>query len=420
VYAVNTIAAVAGSLIAGFVAIPLVGLQNTIRVATGLLIAAAIVAGVRAATSVTARVAGLAPAVAAVVFLMSTPPWERELFASGIYKYARNVPPDLDLETMLKAGTLLYYADGATATVSVKRLSGELALAIDGKVDASTSGDMITQKTLAHLPLLLHPDPHDVCIIGLGSGVTLASALVHPVAAVDVVEISPEVVDASRFFAAVNRNALDDRRTRLVVGDGRSHLTLASRTYDVIISEPSNPWMAGVAALFTREFFEAARSRLAPGGIICQWTHTYDISDADLRSVVATFRSVFPNGTMWLVGNGDLLLIGSADDEPRLENISQAWQRPGVAADLEPVSLRDPFGVLSLFVGGRAEMTRYVGDAPLQRDNRMALEFTGPLSVNSAAAAENVATIRRLLDERERPPARSRPPAQPNGVTGRR
>ena len=115
----------------------------------------------------------------------------------------------------------------------MKALTGERSLSIDGKVDASTGRDMLTQKMLAHLPLLLHPDPRQVVIVGLGSGVTLASALVHPIASVDVVEISPEVVEASAHFADVNRRALDDPRTRLVRGDGRTHLALTSRRYDV-------------------------------------------------------------------------------------------------------------------------------------------------------------------------------------------
>jgi predicted membrane-bound spermidine synthase len=260
--------------------------------------------------------------------------------------------------------------------VSVKRLTGTLSLSVDGKVDASNAGDMLTQKVLAHLPLLLHHDPHDVCIIGLGSGVTLASALVHPIARADVVEISPEVVEASRYFAADNRHALDDPRAHLIVGDGRSHLLLASRTYDVIISEPSNPWMAGVAALFTREFFSAARRRLAPGGIMCQWTHTYDISAADLRSIVRTFSSAFPNATAWLVGSSDVLLVAATDAlDSDLPNIELGWRRPGVAADLREQFVLEPFALLSLFAGGPNELRRYAGDAVIQDDNRTALEF---------------------------------------------
>ena len=137
---------------------------------------------------------------------------------------------------------------------------------------------MLTQRLLAHVPLLLHPDPKRVAILGLGSGVTLGSALTHPIGRADVLEISPEVVAASRFFDKENHRAIANPNTRVIVGDGRTHLVLTRERYDVIVSEPSNPWMAGIASLFTREFFAMARARLQPGGVLCQWAHTYDIS----------------------------------------------------------------------------------------------------------------------------------------------
>jgi spermidine synthase len=406
-YAVNTAASVVGSLVAGFVAIPLIGLQHTILAATIALIVAAFVVAIGSAMAARLPWAAVAVPLAAVAAAAwGLAPWDRELIVSGAYKYAPYVPPGQDLETALKAGSLLYYRDGATGTVSVKELTGRRSLSIDGKVDASTVADMLTQKTLAHLPLLLHDGPRRVCIIGLGSGVTLASALVHPIDSVDVVEISPEVVEASSWFSAHNHDALADPRTRLLVGDGRSHIALSERTYDVIVSEPSNPWMAGVAALFTREFFTAVRARLSPSGIFCQWAHTYDISDRDLRSVAATFAAVFPNGTMWLVGDGDLLFIGSADAiEPRLENIEAAWTRPGVAADLATVSALEPFAYASLFVGGPAELKRYGAGAEVQRDDRMGLEFSGPRAVNSAESNGNAIVLRQLQAQGKAPPA---------------
>ena len=214
--------------------------------------------------------------------------------------------------------------------------AGTTSLAIDGKVDASNAGDMLTQRLLAHVPLLLHPAPRQAAILGLGSGVTLGSALRHPLERVDVLEISPEVVEASRFFEPENSRALADPRTRLIVGDGRTHLLLGRDQYDVIVSEPSNPWMAGIASLFTREFFTAARARLAPGGVLCQWAHTYDISAEDLRSIVATFAAVFPDGTIWLVGDGDVLLIGGTEPMgPRVAALAEVWnRRPEAVADL--------------------------------------------------------------------------------------
>ena len=398
-YAVNTAASVVGALVAGFVAIPAIGLRASLLVATASLLLGAAVLIVRGRLSGRGRLVVLLPLAAVVAWMATSPGWDREWLAAGGYLYTRFVPPGVDRHAALTAGTLLYYREGATGTVSVKALTGDRSLSIDGKVDASTARDMLTQKLLAHLPLLLHPNPRQVGIVGLGSGVTLASALVHPIVSVDVVEISPEVVEASAHFADVNRRALDDPRTRLVRGDGRTHLSLTSRRYDVVISEPSNPWMAGVAALFTQEFFQTVRGRLAPGGIFCQWAHTYDVSDADLRSIVATFRAVFPDGTMWLAGDGDLLLVGStAPLEPRLENISTAWQRPGVGEDLRTVGMQEPFALLSLFVGGPDEMSRYGAGAAVQTDDRTALEFSGPFAVFAGVPANHSATLRALLD----------------------
>ncbi|HEX7940663.1 MAG TPA: hypothetical protein VF488_02625, partial [Gemmatimonadaceae bacterium] len=300
------------------------------------------------------------------------------------------------------------YKDGAPATVSVKRLTGTTTLAVDGKTDASNRSDMLTQKLVAHIPLLLHPQPRNVAIVGLGSGVTAGAALSHPVEHADVIEISPEVVDASRFFEAENHKALADPRTRLIVGDGRSHILLSRRQYDVIISEPSNPWIAGVAALFTREFFEAARARLAPGGLICQWAHTYTISDRDLRSIVATFTSVFPNATAWMVNDNDLLMVGGLDAQmPTLENIEAHWNRAQSASNLAEVGAVEPFDVLSLYAGGPAELKAFAaggtGQADILDDDRMRLEFSAPRELHQASASSNDASLASIARAEDAP-----------------
>jgi spermidine synthase len=279
----------------------------------------------------------------------------------------------------------------------VIEFAGTRSLAIDGKVDGSTGGDMLNQELAAHLPLLLHERPRDVLVIGLGTGVTLGAAAAHPADRIDIVEISPEVVRASAWFREQNGEALSDPRVHLIVGDARSHLTMTNRTYDVIVSEPSNPWIAGVAALFTQEAFSAIKSRLAPGGIACQWVHTYDISEADLRSIIGTFAAVFPNGTIWMAGEGDLLLVSS--NEPldiRLASITDSWKRQGVVADLKRVGVLEPFGVLSLWGGGPRTLASIGAGVPLQTDDRMALEFSGPLAVYRTAGSSQVGLVRQL------------------------
>jgi spermidine synthase len=405
VYTANTIGAIAGALTGGFWLVPRFGLEDTVRLAAAIAVAGFALVMLAAHRGTRTTLATGAIASAAIVMIWLLPPWDRELLSSGAYKYA----PYLTVEhrdAMLRAGTLLYYREGAAGTVSVRRLTGWISLAIDGKVDASNAGDMLTQKLLAHVPLLLHRSPRRVAVIGLGSGVTAGAALRHQIEAVDTLEISPEVVEASNFFRRENHDALQDRRSRLIVGDGRSHLLLGNATYDVIISEPSNPWMAGVASLFTREFFEAARRRLAPGGILCQWAHTYDISDEDLRSIIATFTSVFPDAALWLVGEGDILLTGSASPiASRVEAMREGWTRPGVAEDLREVDVREVESLLSLYTADGSALGAYAGDAVIQTDDRMALEFSAPRSIYGRTTTNNAATLRALADERLLPDA---------------
>jgi spermidine synthase len=345
--------------------------------------------------------------VAGVVLL---PQWDQKLLASGAYKYAPYIRLD-DLETELRAWRVLYYADGAAETVAVREFAGMRSLSIDGKVDASNMGDMLTQRLLGLLPVLLHRDAQEICVIGLGSGVTVASALAPgTVRHADVVEISPQVVKASSFFDRENGHVLGAPGVRLIVGDGRSHLQLTSRRYDVIVSEPSNVWMAGIAALFTREFFLAARARLKPDGIICQWAHTYDIRPDDLQSIVRTFGSVFPEATMWLVGDGDLLLIGANGGAIDLAGLNQRVARGNTAAALTDVAIPHdaaPFALLSMFAGGPAELTRYGGNAPIQRDDRMALEFSAPRAIYGQMTGENAAAIRALAASAQIPVVRA-------------
>jgi spermidine synthase len=425
VYSANTLGAIAGSLAAGFVFVPALGLRSTFQTAAMLAaLGGAVCLGIALrgprtkaqgsgtrdqGPGITGRGSAkllwpAAVAIAAAATMLSLPAWDRELLASGAYKYAPYLDAD-NVETVLRAGVLEYYKEGAASTVSVRRLTGTTSLAIDGKIDASNAGDMLTQRLLGLLPILLHGNAQDIAVIGLGSGVTVGSALAPgTVERADVVEISPEVVEASRFFDRESGTALSRPGVRLIVGDGRSHLLLTPRHYDVIVSEPSNPWMSGVATLFTREFFEAARSRLSPDGLLCQWAHTYDISPQDLQSIVGTFGLVFPQGTMWLVGEGDLLLIGTAGGSitSRLDQIARGVGKGTSAQTLATVGIAPSsaaFDLLSLYAGGPREIERYGAGALIQTDNHTPLEYSAPRGIYGRSANDNAATIRALGGE---------------------
>jgi spermidine synthase len=414
VYTANTIGAVAGALAAGFLLIPLFGLQATVVYTSRLLTVAGVALAIAAARTAKRRQSRptaipilIGGAIALATFAL--PEWDRDLLTSGAYKYSRGLDHD-NLEARLHAGSLEYYSEGAAGTVSVRRLAGTRALAIDGKVDASDAGDMLTQRLLGLLPTLLHPAPREALVIGLGSGVTVDAVIASgEVQRTDVVEISPEVVEASAFFEHKNGGVLTRPGVRLLVGDGRSHLRLSPRNYDVIVSEPSNPWMAGVAALFTREFFEAARARLRTGGVFCQWAHTYEITQRDLQSIVRTFSSVFPHGTMWLVGDGDLLLIGLPDRgiNSRLAALPERLRKgriPALLADIRVAADAAPFMLLSMFAGGPGELASYGAGSALQIDDRMSLEFTA-VPAMYAPSEGNAVRLRALRAAAVQPPA---------------
>ena len=405
VYTANTLGAIAGALAAGFVFVPALGLRSTFQ--TAAILAAL---GGAALSRIALRGPGTsgrgprtkdgprtwtkdspcwpaAVAIAAVAAILSLPPWDRELLASGAYKYAPYLGSD-NLETVLRAGVLEYYKEGAASTVSVRRLTGTTSLAIDGKIDASNAGDMLTQRLLGLLPVLLHGNAQDIAVIGLGSGVTVGSALAPGT-------VAPrgrrrDLAGGGRgvaLFRSRKRQRAVPPGVRLIVGDGRSHLLLTPQRYDVIVSEPSNPWMSGVAALFTREFFEAARSRLNPDGLLCQWAHTYDISPQDLQSIVGTFASVFPQGTMWLVGEGDLLLIGAAGGSiaSRLDQIARGVRKGHGRADAGHGRHRRSRARPSTCCRSMpAVRARSSGTAParsIQTDDHTALEYSAPRGI---------------------------------------
>jgi spermidine synthase len=186
------------------------------------------------------------------------------------------------------------------------------ALLINGKVEASTYGDMETQMSVAILPMIARPRAKDVLVIGFGSGTTVGTALSFPGVRATCCELEPAVVRAGPLFAEVNHRPWESPSFRLVQDDGRSWVQGTSERYDLILSEPSNPWMVGVSNLFTQEFYVAARARLKSGGMLAQWLQTYTLSLREYALVLRTLRSVFPHVAVMRVSNADTIVLGSS------------------------------------------------------------------------------------------------------------
>ncbi len=407
-YAWNTAGAVGGALAADLLLLPRLGLQPPYLAFAGVLLAGGAWALSGAAgwrpLAQAAALAGTAAGAAALVPVWT--PWDPVLMTSGVHRYGLEWVHQLDSPWRLAAWlrderTLLFYREGAEAVVAVSApaRSPRRFLSINGKTDAGSGvEDVVQQKLVAHVPMLLHPAPRRVLVVGWGSGASAASAALYPLDSLECVEIEPATWEAAPFFAELSGRLKDDPRFRIVFRDARNHILRARGGYDVIASEPSNAWISGVSNLFTREFHEAALARLAPGGLFAQWFHYYSLEPADVKVEVATFLSVFPHVSLWLappvgpevgVKNlaADMLLVGSREpqslDWPRLEG---AFADPRISGDLRSTGIfTDAPTFVAAWTMGRTEIERWVEDRrafpsgmPLNTDDQPYIEFVAP------------------------------------------
>jgi len=206
---------------------------------------------------------------------------------------------------------------------------------------------------------------------------TVGAVLKHPVERVDAFEIEPAVIEASRFFEPENGNPMEDPRLKLVLGDARRELRRDEGRYDLIINEPSNPWLTGVANLFTLDFFEIAASRLTENGVLCQWFHLYGMSEDSTRSLIATFRRVFPHVVAFK--DRDLILIGSRKPVSiSVERLNQLYQSKEIGESLARAGLKYPSDVLvSMRLDSRG-VDAFTKEAPMNTDDNMRLELRAP------------------------------------------
>lgn len=379
VYSINTAGTILGSILCGFFLLtsPL-GIYGTL--VTGASISGGLALFVFLFGRGHSRRMGITAAMiliagfAGAVFYTQGAPLEKATITAGAY-----------LGEKSPAGTILFYKDGVDATVSVHETEdGNRFLRINGKSDASSLlGDMPTQVSLAQMPLVLAKEQQDVLVIGLGAGITVASAALHKnVKNLDVLEVSNGVVEAARdYFGRYNREVLSDPRVRLYRNDGRNHLLLVDRTYDVIISEPSNPWMAGIANLFTREFFELAKSRLHEDGVYCQWVHSYSMAPSDFLMIVRTLQEVFPNVTLWQPKYADFLLI-AGNEGADVSAIASRMFEPAIYEDLETIGLEHPSRFLASCLVQSEKLLRWVGPGPINTDDNSLLEFSAPFHLH--------------------------------------
>ena len=402
VYSANTVGAIVGSLLAGFVLIPVIGAMNSILVG----VAMEVVLGYVLLSSfslwqgkIRTTAVGLALLAFVVAGFWRPPHWSNEaVLAFDTLGRANFTKEDYHLTNH----EVVFYRDGATATVAVGKRANSYYLAINGRINASDEGDMPTQVMLAQFPLLLAPKIERLLIIGWGSGVSVGSAAQYPpslVKSIKAVELERAVIEGSRFFEHVNNHPLKDPRVEVVIDDGRNYLQLGRQKYDVIVSEPSHPWMTGVSNLFTKDFFEIVKSHLTEDGVFSQWLQTYQLSAPNIKVLVRTFREVFPYTLAFVVPDdvSDLILIGSR--KPILIDVERVRERMGIESirrDLERVDVKSPDDVVALLRMGTDEMYWYGARSLLNTDDNAFIEFAAPKDLYTSSSQENSDEIEAL------------------------
>ena len=397
-YAVNTAGTIAGSLVAGFVLVPSLGIQGTHVTGVALagaigVVALALAARRRELKGMPFMIGGLA-AFATVLFVVIAPAWEPTLMTSGVYRPSQAVKVNNfaggaadAVRRATASDRVLYYHEGINASVILctNAESHELWLRVGGKVDASTL-DMETQVLLGLLPAVLADSGARALVIGHGSGVTTASVLAGGAGATDVVELEPGVIAASRWFHAKGEDPLNEPRTRLILGDARTHLLHAKTRYGLIVSEPSNPWIAGVNNLFTVDFYRRVRARLEPDGVFCQWLQLYELSPETFATLLRSFLDVFPQGQVFCVWrNVDLLLVaappGRSLDLLRLKT-------PAARKILDRARIPEAAMLAAYWAAPLDSLQRLAGHAPLNRDDRPVVEYRAPQDLVAVGRAQ--------------------------------
>jgi spermidine synthase len=379
-YAANTVGAIVGALLSGFWLIPWLGGFRVIAVAAGVNLLLALTLDVRSPRRrIHPLVLDFAFLLVAFVVGSSSFFYDRSLLSLSTVLYGNSHQGHLTLGEIAATNDLVFAADGVNDSIAVVRTDATVSLRINGKVDAST-GDARTQLLLGHLGAVFHPAPRRVLIIGFGGGMTASAVARYPdIERIDCVEIERAVIRAAPYLDSLNRNVLSDPRVHLIFDDARNFLLTSRQRYDLIISEPSNPWIAGIATLFTDEFYTAARQRLAPGGIFVQWVQAYSLDPADLRMILATFAPHFADVTLWRAAETDLLLLGRTDRAPlQFGRLRSLWQNEPLQKDFEGIDVHQPEGLVAYYLLDDAAVRKLAGGSTLNTDDRPLLEYHAP------------------------------------------
>ncbi len=407
IYAANTAGAILGAIAFSLVIIPALGTRISEQVLIGLTIASAIAsfASVRTWTK-TGFAVSLAATTVAVSLLatVSDVPWQAIAYGRRVAPILRGLDPSSEAKP-------IFIGEGMNASVVITDRGGQRFFYVSGKSEASSALlDMRLQRMMGHLPALIHRQPRSVLVVGFGAGVTAGSFVTYPeVENIVVCELERLIPPASnQFFAEQNYSVLDDSRTRMVYDDARHFILTTPDKFDVITTDPIHPWVKGTSALYSKEYFELVRAHLNPGGVAAQWLPLYESDEETVKTQLATFFDVFPNGSVWsnyLNGDGyDLVLIGDLDTSPinvdEMQRRLEAANYSRVRDSLAEVEIHSAEELVATYAGRASDLAPMLTDAPINRDLNMRLQYMAGWGLNSVMAGD---LYREILSHRQFP-----------------
>ncbi len=379
-YMVNTVGAILGAFISGFVLIPWFGIQKSVLFFAASNITGAIVLVLMIRSKKTFRKLAAGGAVFALFLLFS---WKAPLATK--------------LQQLGPGEKLLFYEEDASATVSVKEtdvLKGMKVLTVNGLEEVPLDYvSMQTFRFLGHFPLLIHPNPQEVLVVSFGAGIATGAASLHRSVHIEAVEICPAVPRAAKLFARENHRVLENPRVRIVIQDGRNYLASTRKKYDVITADATHPWSADSWILYTKKFYELCKSRLNQGGIMIQWLPLHWLSPRDYRSLLRTFKLVFPHASLWYTNSYTIMVATQEKLAIDFLRLQKRLNQNNIQADLDEVSMGNVYSLLGFFMMGEDQIDRYVGKAEINTDDRPMVEYSFPRSFGIETTSLNLSQL---------------------------
>ena len=396
VYASNTVGAILGSLGVSLVLIPRLGTQHVERLLIalslcgGLLMLAPLVrslprasaSGANAAPRKVAGVVGVVVLACVLIYCVPATPAQLIAYGRDLLKF-----PDFP--------KVLYLGEGVTSSVAVTEIDAKTRqFHIAGKVEASTiPADLRQERMLGHLSALLHPHPRSVLVVGFGAGITAGSFTLYPgIERIVICEIEPLVPpNVGPYFKKENYDVIHDPRVQIVYDDARHYILTTKEKFDIITSDPIHPWVKGAANLYTQEYFELAKKRLNPGGVITQWIPFYESTRATIKSELGTFFKVLPGGVVWANDRRGRTydLVASAYRDPTRINLDEMIERLArpeyarVLASLHDVGFSSAIDLFGTYLAQQADVQPWLADAQINTDKNLRLQYLAGLQYNS-------------------------------------